>query len=196
MPQHSSRWGQNKRLEWLFNWHLFFRYRHHGKLIYVSIFFSERKAPYGKSVRCHLVAKMDGLLVEDMAIQEHGFNILICVTLFAFLLALSILVNFRIKQMISNNQERAINGLIRVQQRVLSTLCPIFLASTALRFTVQNPSSFISDYGCYFISFTTVYVSIFLLCQSFFITLFRYLLIVHNALCNRWDLTPKVKIQF
>ena len=110
-----------------------------------------------------------------------------------FILALGLMVQNQLYSFLKTRNRRHVNKIIIFNFIIQNITIPIILCYFFFAIWIRNPSQYISDYGCYGIGFVTEFMFIFDRSTSFFINLFRYICILHDAQLKKYDIHPKVK---
>ena len=110
-----------------------------------------------------------------------------------FILVLGLLVQKQLYSFLKTRNKRHVNRIIISNCIVQNITIPIVLCYFLFYVWIGNPSLYIGDYGCYGISLVTEFVVFFDRSASFFINLFRYICILHDAQLKKYNIHPKVK---
>ena len=110
-----------------------------------------------------------------------------------FILGLGLMVQKQLYSFLKTRNKRHVNRIIIFNYIVQNITIPTILSYFLFGVWIKNPSQYISDYGCYGIGFVTEFMFIFDRSTSFFINLFRYICILHDAQLKKYDIHPKVK---
>ena len=101
------------------------------------------------------------------------------------------------KQLISflqSRSKRLVNKLIYLHLIQQNVITPPILCYMVFSFWIENPSEYISSYGCYGMFYIMFYKVILDRTHSFFINMFRYICIVQNELLKKFCIQPKVSL--
>ena len=109
-----------------------------------------------------------------------------------FILGLGILVQKQLHSFLKTRHKRHINRIINFNSVVQNITIPILLCYFLIAIWIKNPSHFISDYGCYGITFVAQFSLIFDRSTSFSINLYRYICILHDTQLKMYNIHPKV----
>ena len=126
------------------------------------------------------------------ASRNLGAQIILSVAIL-FILALGLMIQRQLYSFLKTRKKRHVNKIIIFNFIVQNITIPIVLCYFLFRVWISNPSQYISDYGCHGISLVTQFMFIFDRSTSFFINLFRYICILHDAQLKKYDIYPKVK---
>ena len=110
-----------------------------------------------------------------------------------FILGLGLMIQKQLDLFLKYRKKRHINKTIIFNAIVQNITIPIVLCYFLFALWVKNPSQFISDYGCYGITFIAPFTLIFDRSTSFSINLFRYICILHDTQLKKYNIHPKVK---
>ena len=143
-------------------------------------------------------SKMNFTAIEIVKIEtlgpltNLGTQIILSVAIL-FILGLGLMVQKQLYTFLKTRNKRHINKIIVFNSIVQNITIPSVLCYFLFSIWVNNPSQYISDYGCHGISLVTQFMFIFDRSTSFFINLFRYICILHDAQLNKYNIHPKVK---
>ena len=113
-----------------------------------------------------------------------------------FILGLGLMVQKQLYSFLKTRNKRHVNKIIIFNYIVQNITIPIILSYFLFGVWINNPSQYISDYGCHGINVVTQFTLIFDRSTSFSINLFRYICILHDAQLNKYAIHPKVKYNF
>ena len=126
-----------------------------------------------------------------------GFNLktTLCIsTAILIILALGTTIQKQLYSFLKTKNKRLVNKIILPNVLLQNITYPIILCYLLLAIWVQDPSYYISDYGCYGFSIILQFSGLFVRLVSFFINLFRYICIVHDESLKKYDIHPKVSL--
>ena len=109
-----------------------------------------------------------------------------------FILTLGLMVQKQLYSFLKSRNKRHVNKIIISNFIVQNITIPIVLSYFLLSIWISNPSQYISDYGCNGIGIVTEFILIFDRSTSFFINLFCYICILHDAQLKKYNIHPKV----
>ena len=137
--------------------------------------------------------------IETIAMEPFGFlsrllsvKISLSVAIL-IILALGILVQNKLYSfMKSRADKRHINKIIYSNINVQNITSPILLIYFLAGIWIEDPSYYISDYGCYGLNVIFLFNIILDRSISFFINLFRYICVVQDDILEKHNIHPKV----
>ena len=136
---------------------------------------------------------MENRSMEILGVSRNlGAQIILSVGIL-FILGLGLMVQKQLYSFLNYRKKRHINKIIIFNSIVQNITIPIVLCYFLFALWVKNPSQFISDYGCYGITFIAPFTLIFDRSTSFSINLFRYICILHDTQLKKYNIHPKVK---
>ena len=119
----------------------------------------------------------------------------VCIsTTIVIILALGTTVQLQLYSFLKTRNKRLVNKIILSNVLVQNITYSTILCYLLLLIWVQDPSYYISDYGCYGFSIILQFSGFFDRSVSFFVNLFRYICIVHDESLKKYDIHPKVSL--
>ena len=138
------------------------------------------------------IIKMENMSMEILGVSRTlGAQIILFVGIL-FILSLGLLVQKQLYSFLRTRNKRHINRIIIFNSVVQNITIPIVLCYFLIAIWIKNPSHFISDYGCYGITFVAQFSLIFDRSTSFSINLYRYICILHDTQLKMYNIHPKV----
>ena len=124
---------------------------------------------------------------------KHNFQNKISLTCFILLiLGFGIGVQKQLISFLKSKSNRLVNKLIYLNLISQNILTPPVLCFMLFSLWIENPSEYISRYGCYGMFYMLSFGVILDRAHSFFINMFRYICIVQDAFLKKFNIQPKV----
>ena len=116
-----------------------------------------------------------------------------CTAAILVILALGITVQKQLHSFLKSRSKRFVDKIILLNFYVQNVTNPPLLFYLILGIWMGNPSKYISEIGCDIFSIILQFNFLLDRSTSFFINLFRYICILHDAQLNKYNIHPKVK---
>ena len=94
--------------------------------------------------------------------------------------------------MLKRKSDRGINDFIKWHTMVNMMLIPVAYGYFTLTQWTKIPGKYITTVGCYATFYSLVFGTVFMNCGTFFISLYRYICVLHNGTLAKYDITNKV----
>ena len=121
--------------------------------------------------------------------SQFGFWSKLCFSVFAFVIIVSgYLVHQRVHTFLKRQVGRHINRIISCQVSISGIVSPVFICFLCGLQWTRDLSYFITDEGCYIGYFIARFIGCYVLSHSFFISLFRYICMVHPEKTRQFGL--------
>ena len=127
--------------------------------------------------------------ISENVDSEFGFWSKLCFSVFAFVIIVSgYLVHQRVHTFLKRQVGRHINRIISCQVFISGIVSPIFICFLCGLQWTRDLSYFITDEGCYIGYFIKSLIGCYILSHSFFISLFRYICMLHPEKTRQFGL--------
>ena len=127
---------------------------------------------------------------------EHPFHIKIILSIFTLIIMISsFIVNRRLFIFLRRPNRRPLDFIVDFQYSVgivLVFICVIFFN---IIIWANVPKQYVSKLGCYAGTYIFYFLAPYANCHSFFISLFRYICILHPERLSTCGMTPKVNMK-
>ena len=124
---------------------------------------------------------------------EHPFFIKIMLSVFTVIIVvLAFLINRRLFIFLRRPNRRLLDFIVDFQYSVGSVLVIVNLVFMNVIIWTNVPKTYISEVGCYLGTYLFYFLAPYANCHSFFISLFRYICIIHPNKLAKWAMSPEV----
>ena len=124
---------------------------------------------------------------------EHPFYIKIMLSVYTtIIVVLAFLINRRLFIFLRRPNRRLLDFIVDIQYSVGFVLVIITLVFFNVIIWTKVPKSYVSEVGCYLGTYFFYFLAPYANCHSFFISLFRYICIIHPDKLSMRAISPEV----
>ena len=128
---------------------------------------------------------------------EHPIYIKVMLCIFsAFIIISSYIVIRRLLIFVKRPKRRILDYIVDFQSSITIVLVFIDMAFFNLIMWAKVPKAFVSEVGCYIGNFLYFFLAPYCNSHSFFISLFRYICILHPKKLSNCSVSPEVSLKY
>ena len=124
---------------------------------------------------------------------EHPFHIKVIITVLSILMILSMFViKRRLFKFLRRPNKRLLDQIVDFQMSVESIVVVLTLLFYLPLIWAKIPKDYVTELGCYIGPFIFTFIAAYAGIHSFFITIFRYICIIHPNRLSQLNISPEV----